>query len=802
MADLKDLKDQIEKLKKDYEALTGKPASLFDVKNIDEANRAIRDLNGLLQQSQDFFNATNNGAVGLLATLKKITATWNSQNEAINKANFYNSKLTKIQRQLLDDHRNINKLTESYLKDIKEKLTYQKEDLEYFSKTVIANKLLKNASADDLVTIKQKLIVGEQLTEQEQQRLIRIKNLVPFAKNLTEEEKIQLQTYFEHAKVLDSLLNKTDKRLATEKQIEKSLKTTKGIFGALGSVPFLGKLIDSNDALEKTEKYTRAVHQRTGQLPSQMNTFGVAVKAAGKNLTSNLVNPLTIAVYVAKQLIDAVLRVDTAMVELQRSTGFSDQYLLGFQVKMDMAAKSAGKLNVPFSDIAKQSAIMNKNLGISADIFDEDIIMASTEMVEKMGMAGDQSAKLASYMGLTGEGADKLGQEMVDVVNDFNKTNKNALLAKNVLTDVANVSSTIGARFHFNTTELAKAATNARALGLSLEDMAGVASNLLNFEDSIAAELEAELLTGREINLDQERLLAIQGEYGKLAEKLSNNEEVRLAFQTKNVLIQEAQAKAMGMTLDQYSKVFYQQELNRLGAEKFTTEYGKQTYEQMKQLTIQQEFQKSIQSLAESLTPIVKFFADMLSSTTALSILIGGAMLIGLVKMGTQLAANIALMRISSRLSKIEATNNAIDAAAEGGKSASKIPGVGWLLAAGAIGTILGLLLGKISSGDDVVSPGYGQRTLFGPEGAIALNDKDTVIAGTSLFDGKKGDDVMSSPKGSINMSQFSQPTSTTSTAAPAPAAPTNVYISADGLLSQINAKNNDVSNYAATKMA
>jgi hypothetical protein len=39
-------------------------------------------------------------------------------------------------------------------------------------------------------------------------------------------------------------------------------------------------------------------------------------------------------------------------------------------------------------------------------------------------------------------------------------------------------------------------------------------------------------------------------------------------------------------------------------------------------------------------------------------------------------------------------------------------------------------------------SSGYGKRTLFGPEGAIQLNDKDTVIAGTNLF----GNDVRSEP--------------------------------------------------------
>ena len=46
---------------------------------------------------------------------------------------------------------------------------------------------------------------------------------------------------------------------------------------------------------------------------------------------------------------------------------------------------------------------------------------------------------------------------------------------------------------------------------------------------------------------------------------------------------------------------------------------------------------------------------------------------------------------------------------------------------------------------------GYGSRTLFGPEGAIQLNNKDTVIAGTNLFD--KADDMMSAPKGALQVS-------------------------------------------------
>ena len=59
----------------------------------------------------------------------------------------------------------------------------------------------------------------------------------------------------------------------------------------------------------------------------------------------------------------------------------------------------------------------------------------------------------------------------------------------------------------------------------------------------------------------------------------------------------------------------------------------------------------------------------------------------------------------------------------------------GIALAAGA--TAYAFLSSK--KGDDVMSEGgYGKRTLLSPEGAIKLNDKDTVIAGTDLGGGEK----------------------------------------------------------------
>ena len=78
--------------------------------------------------------------------------------------------------------------------------------------------------------------------------------------------------------------------------------------------------------------------------------------------------------------------------------------------------------------------------------------------------------------------------------------------------------------------------------------------------------------------------------------------------------------------------------------------------------------------------------------------------------------------------------------------SLSSIPVIGFGLGIAAGATIAGLAAKYMNDG--VISPtsggsGYGDRVLYGPEGAISLNNKDTIVAGTNLF----GNDVASGPE-------------------------------------------------------
>ena len=67
-----------------------------------------------------------------------------------------------------------------------------------------------------------------------------------------------------------------------------------------------------------------------------------------------------------------------------------------------------------------------------------------------------------------------------------------------------------------------------------------------------------------------------------------------------------------------------------------------------------------------------------------------------------------------------------------------------------ALAATVGSLIYGAIKGDDIISKssglsGYGDRVLLGPEGAISLNNKDTIVAGTNLF---KANDMTLSPEG------------------------------------------------------
>jgi hypothetical protein len=56
-----------------------------------------------------------------------------------------------------------------------------------------------------------------------------------------------------------------------------------------------------------------------------------------------------------------------------------------------------------------------------------------------------------------------------------------------------------------------------------------------------------------------------------------------------------------------------------------------------------------------------------------------------------------------------------------------------------------------------MIQPGYGKRTILSPEGAINLNDNDTIIAGTDLGGGKNKTQTTTSTSTSVDIGPLVQ---------------------------------------------
>ena len=99
---------------------------------------------------------------------------------------------------------------------------------------------------------------------------------------------------------------------------------------------------------------------------------------------------------------------------------------------------------------------------------------------------------------------------------------------KILLKDLANISAATTLSLGKNPKLLGEALAVTKALGMEMAQLEGIASSLMNFEDSIANELEAELLLGKNLNLEKARQAALNNDLATLATEIAEQAGTQL----------------------------------------------------------------------------------------------------------------------------------------------------------------------------------------------------------------------------------------------------------------------------------
>ena len=477
---------------------------------------------------------------------------------------------------------------------------------------------LQKENIKDLATIQQMQDTAEETGKLDKKTLAALKKAITgrdillnkMDKSIAKNAQIAIQAELAADELNKETLQR-EKELALLNEIEKKMgflgKTTK----ALGELPVIGKAF--TDSFAAAEARMKAITEETGKVPSGLE----AAKIQLQELEGIAKGALFAAV------VKEAFELEKNLNNIQRSTGQTEAQVNGLNYALQGASAASGNFYMTSSDMLETFSEITKQIGRSAEILGTEAIVEATALRDQMGLSAEQAGNFAAQARIGGKSVEGAEQGVFDTVNNFNKLNKTAFNASDILKDVAETSKDIGAQFGFNTAALAEAAVQAAELGLELSDLNSIADKLTDFQSSIQSELEAELLTGQELNLEKARELALTNDLAGLGKELESQGITAAKYSKMNRIQQEATASALGMSTDQMGKMLYSQELNAIGAEKFQEKYGEQTLEATKQVDIQQRLQKALTKIADALSPIVAAFADLVSHAGVLYGLIG-----------------------------------------------------------------------------------------------------------------------------------------------------------------------------------
>jgi hypothetical protein len=351
--------------------------------------------------------------------------------------------------------------------------------------------------------------------------------------------------------------------------------TVEGIGKGLTKAGF-GRLADAlgiDDAITKTKKFVEASK-------GAASGFSVAGKLL-KELGTNLVKSLTLTdlivgglTAVVVGLINRFKELDKDASEFARALGTSRDNAFDLRQQLNSVGNISGELFLTGGKIAKVfgDIASSVSLGIAPNTKIGNTLATNlaymTKMVEQGKLSKEAADAFFRISSVTGKPVGKIAQETAVTVTKLNLQNKSSISLRSVMDAIGKTSAATRLTLAKFPDGIAGAITKAKSLGFELDDLNKIADSLLNFEESISSEFEAELLTNKDLNLERARAFALQGNSVELAKELSRQVGTAAEFGNMNVIQQNSLAKAFGLSRDELAKTLETQDaLKALGAD-------------------------------------------------------------------------------------------------------------------------------------------------------------------------------------------------------------------------------------------
>ena len=530
-----------EKLLKDRLTSTGKVARDITnkafrelIENIDEYSRSLDSISDSLEEQLDIYGE-----------LKRQTKTLG---ENLNRNLKFVDKKTDLSQRLVNVYKDQNKLIE--------KLARNQEDLltgELSSKQVNQD-ILKARSQSLNISLRQKDIEDEIARQRS--------NLVGASKDekklinekLKGLEELNTELGLEQSNLTD-ISNNLQSQAKSAEKIETKVGVGAKLLGGFKKIPVLGDLLD----MDGVEKAMRATAAGGG---SMFATLGAGAKALGSSLKAALgpVGLIIMAVEaiqsIGKFFKDAMFAADERITKLAKGLMISKDGASAIYTSFTKSKFEIDSIYNTTKDVTEAFTDLTE-LTEFATTSTMGMVEAQIILTKNLGLSKEQAFGVQEAFAANNIEANNGVDIVYDQIAAFANQNKIVSSGKAIFNDIAKTSKLIQVNFKGNLGSLVKTTLEAKKLGLTLEQVTKVGSSLLNFEESISSELEAELLTGRDINLEKARLYALNHDIAGLTQEITNQGITQESFANMNVIQQEAIAKSLGMSAEEMGEMLY-----------------------------------------------------------------------------------------------------------------------------------------------------------------------------------------------------------------------------------------------------
>ena len=467
-----------------------------------------------------------------------------------------------------------------------------------------------------------------------------------------------------------------NKELKTQYDFTKDIENRMGLLGStmegITKIPLVGQFIDAREALSDIRKKASEVDSQGNLINGQFSVMATGIKSMGASIMKNMFDPL----FLVTALFNSGFAYSKQTTQLANDLGVSDEKASSLRRNFSIISSESRNAALNSADMQEALNTLNDQFGSASTVLRDDIVSEMAKLGKLTNMSAEAQGRFAMHANISGKNAADITKETRRIIVNAESERGLRVDINKVMDQAGKIGGQISAQLGGNVTKIAKAVTVAKQFGMELEQVAKIGRSLLDFESSISNELEAELLIGKQLNLEKARMAALTGDYETLTREINANIGDFGDFTKMNILQQDALTKSVGMTSDELSNVLLKdkniaqlaQEARDLGDEELA--------KQLEKRDAQQKFNDVLEKMKILFTDIVggpvggllEGLGNILGKVAIVADFLGlgkggimdmvvGAMLLNKVFGGTLKALGRIGTALFANLGKVNATN-------------------------------------------------------------------------------------------------------------------------------------------------